>query len=307
MAGKINSQSDLGLGATVIQENRTRFLNKDGTFNVHRKGIFERGNFSPYHAILNISWSRFFISVLGYYVFVNLLFAGLYVLCGAKAFPDIDSLTTGQRFGQLFFYSVQAITTLGTSPLHPATTPAAAVLSVEAVVGLLGFALASGLMFARFSNPATKILFSEKAVIAPYENITGFMVRLVNGRSNELIQVTATITLAIDDAAGKRTIVTLPLERDLILTFPLNWTLVHPINQESPLWNKTQHDLKNAHAEFLVSITAIDQDLSKTVYTRTSYRYDEVAVGVKFKKIIEVDYTGTVVVDPKRVSEIEKV
>ncbi|MBI5529885.1 MAG: hypothetical protein HY918_00070 [Candidatus Doudnabacteria bacterium] len=304
---EIKKTQDLGLGDKVVQQNRTRFLNRDGSFNVHRKGSFERGNFSPYHAILNMTWPRFLISVLGYYLSINLFFTFWYYITGSAAFPELSALSAGQRFGQLFFYSIQVITTLGSSPLHPASTMSHVGLAIEALVGLFGFAVGASLMFARFSNPSVKILFSKKAVIAPYENMTGLMVRIINGRSNELIEVKATVTLAMQNKEGRRTFQQLPLERDMVLVFPLNWTIVHPIDKDSPLYGMTAKDLADAHVEFLIGITAIDQDLSKTIYTRTSYLYKEVMVGYKFTSIIESTQDGTVVVDPKKISNMEKV
>ena len=302
-----NSSEDLGLGDKVIQENQSRFINKDGSFNVHRKGVFDHGSFSPYHAILNASWWRFNWGILAYYAVANLIFSLLYLAAGKAAFPEISNLDIGQRFGQLFFYSVQIITTLGTSPLHPANTMADVVLSIEAMVGMLGFAVAASLLFARFSNPATKILFSEKAVIAPYQDGTAFMFRIINGRSNELIQVSATLTIALTDVSGKRSFHQVSLERKMVLVFPLNWTVVHPITPESPVYGMTREDLKKADAEFLIGITAIDQDLSKTVYVRSSYRSDEVLTQTKFANILEHTQDGTVVVDPARIGEVEKV
>jgi inward rectifier potassium channel len=299
------NQEDMGLGDKVVQENRTRFINKDGSFNVHSKGMFERGSFSPYHAILSTSWPRFFLGVLGYYLFVNLAFTFLYMLCGRSAFPLLESFNIAGRFGQLFYYSVQIISTLGSSPLHPATTASQIVLALESMIGLFGFALGASLMFARFSNPSTKILFSEKAVISPYNKETGFMVRIINGRSNELINVEATLTLAMQDENGKRQFKLLSLERNKVLIFPLNWTIVHPINTESPLHKLTEQDLAERDAEFVLAITGTDQDISRVVYSRTSYIYDEVLVGAKFASIIERDSMGTVIVDPSRVSEIE--
>ncbi len=302
----IDADEDLGLGDKVIQENRTRFLNRDGSFNVHRKGVLDSGNFSPYHAVLNASWWRFNWGILAYYLVANFIFTFLYMLAGPYAFPDIATLNAHQRFGQLFFYSVQVITTLGTSPLHPANTFADVVLAVEAMVGMLGFAVGASLFFARFSNPATKILFSEKAVIAPYDSITAFMARIINGRSNELVEVNATVTVSMT-VSGQREFHQLSLEREKVLVFPLNWTIVHPITQSSPLYGKSVDDLKKTQAEFIISITAKDQELSKTVYARSSYTADEVESGVRFSNIIERDEQGTVVVDPKRIGEIEKV
>ncbi len=301
------ADEDLGLGSQVIEENRTRFINKDGSFNVHRKGVLERGSFSPYHAVLNISWWRFNLGILGYYFVANIIFSVLYFMSGREAFPDIANLDSWHRYGQVFFYSVQVITTLGTSPLHPANVPADIVLSVEAMVGMLGFALAASLLFARFSNPAVKILFSSSAVISPYKDGTGFMFRIINGRDNELVNVSATVTLSMTEQDGKRHVHQLNLERPSVLVFPLNWTIVHPIGKKSPLFGLKIKDLAERNAEFLISLTAVDQDLSKTVYVRSSYVYSEVLEQARFKRILEKTADGTVVVDPKRISEIEKV
>jgi len=301
-----NSNHDLGLGDKVIAENQSRFLNKDGTFNVYRKGMWERGSFSVYHAVLNSSWRKFFAWVLGYYIFINLLFTVLYLACGSGAFPDISRLEMGARFWQLFFFSVQVISTLGSSQLHPATTFSDILLALESMIGLFGFALATGIMFARFSNPPTNILFSDKAVIAPYDGDSGFMIRIINGRSNELIKLEAVLTLSMNDKEGKRAFQVLPLERQSVLVFPLNWTIVHPITPESPIYGMTGEDLKKTRAEFILNITATDQDLSKTVYARSSYTAEEVETGVKFRYIIERDGEGRVFVDPAKLSDIEK-
>lgn len=304
---KKTTHEDLGLGEKVIEENRTRFLNRDGSFNVHKKGMFERGNFSPYHGILNASWTKFNFGVILYYVFANLLFTFLYLATGKESFPDIAHHSTFHRAVELFFYSVQVITTLGSSPLSPVGLYAHIVLGIEAMVGMLGFAVGASLMFARFSNPANKILFSKNAVVAPFEGGLGFMVRMINGRNNQLVDVEAVLTLIMDDKNGKRQIVQLELERSSVPVFPLNWTIVHIIEDNSPIKNLSLSDLEKRHAEFLVGLKGVDEDLSKTVYARMSYLYNEIKFGYKFKSIIERDSEGTVIVDPKRISEMEQV
>jgi inward rectifier potassium channel len=299
-----NTNQDLGLGGKVIQQNRTRFINRDGSFNVYRKGVWEHGSFSIYHAILNETWPKFFAWVLGYYVLINVVFAVLFLFCGRSAFPDMANLSLAMRFRELFFYSVAIISTLGSSPLHQTGLAADVVSAIESIVGLFGLALAASLMFARFSNPATRIIFSDQAVIAPYDGITGFMVRIINGRNNELVGVAAVVTLSFIGKDGKRDFATLKLERDSVQTFPLNWTIVHPIEPDSPLYGMSMEDLYKANAEFVVNISATDQDLSKTVYARSSYKDGEIVKG-RFVNIIETDEEGTVYIDPKRVSEIE--
>ena|SRR5258708_4195555 len=247
---------DLGLGAKVIQENQSRFINSDGSFNVHRKGVFERGAFSPYHAILNISWPRFYAYILITYVFANLIFTSLYLLAGPGAFVDISHSGVATRFGELFFYSIQIITTLGSNAIQPTTIFAKSIMALEAVTGMLGFAVGAGLIFARLSNPATKIIFSKKAIIAPYRGGTAFMFRIINGRSNELIEASATVTLTVTDKNGKRDFRQVSLERSTVLVFPLNWTVVYPIMQDSPIYGMSAQELADVHVEFLISITA---------------------------------------------------
>jgi inward rectifier potassium channel len=300
-----NPNEDLGLGDRVIQENKSRFLNADGSFNVHRKGVFERGAFSPYHAMLNMTWTRFYANVLWIYLVANLIFSGLYFALGPHAFTPLLPSAPG-RFGELFFYSIQIITTLGSSAFQPVTVLAKTVFALEAMTGMLGFAVAAGFMFARFSNPAVRIAFSKNAIVAPFKDGVAFMFRIINGRSNELVDATAVVTLSMLGKDGRRTFHQLALERSNVLVFPLHWTVVHPITKESPLYGMRAEDFAQAHAEFLITITAVDQDLAKKVYARHSYLYDEVVVGARFTNIIERAGDGTVFVDPHRIHEIEK-
>lgn len=301
-----NENEDLGLGERVVQENRSRFLKSDGNFNVYRKGVFEHGAFSPYHALLNMSWPRFYSLILGSYLLANFIFTGLYLLCGPGAFLEMQGAGLLARFGAIFFFSVHIITTIGESGLTPADVASKVILSIEAMTGLLGFAIAAGVIFARFSNPATKIHFSEKALIAPYKDMTAFMTRIINGRSNELIDVKAVLTLALAGAdGGRRRFHQLKLERDGILIFPLSWTIVHPITKESPLHGLTLDDLKKRNAEFIIALSAVDQDISRTVYVRHSYIPGEMLSGVRFANILENDPDGTIFVDPARIGEIE--
>src|SRR5258708_7065393 len=127
---------DLGLGARVIQENQTRFLNPDGSFNVRRKGIFEREFFSPYHAIMNATWPKFYSQILGVYILGNIFFAALFLAAGKSAFPSIDGENILARFGDLFYYSIQ-IVTLAHSSIEPATILAKVFVSIEGALGLL--------------------------------------------------------------------------------------------------------------------------------------------------------------------------
>jgi len=256
--------------------------------------------------MLNLSWTTFFACVLGSYLLINVVFTGLYLLGGPYALAGLVDGGLLSRFGEIFSYSIQVLTTLGSGALQPATIFTKVVFALEALTGTLGFAVGAALIFARISNPAVKILFSRRAVIAPYDGGTAFMFRIVNGRSNEFINVSATVTLAMTKKDGKRSFHQLTLERNSVLLFPLSWTVVHPITKESPLYGMMAKEFAAAQAEFLVAITATDQDLSKDVYVRHSYLFSEIVVGAKFVNVIERTPDGTVVVDPARIHEIEK-
>jgi inward rectifier potassium channel len=150
-------------------------------------------------------------------------------------------------------------------------------------------------------------VFSDRAVITPYKDMTGFMLRVVNGRSNELIDARASVSVGMADSDGTRRFHQLALERDNILVFPLSWTIVHPITKDSPLYGLSPAEFAKRQPEFLVSIAAVDQDLSKTVYARQSYTASEVLSGAKFANILEQNEQGTIFIDPARIHEIEEI
>lgn len=298
-------EEDLGLGAKVIEETKGRFLNQDGTFSVQRK-IRGFSNASLYHATLNMRWLWLIFSLVFIYALVNALFASTYLLLGSGAFPSIAQLSTVARFGELYAYSVQVITTLGSSPLKPEGFAAHALLSIEAFTGMLGFAVLAGLIFARFSNPRVKIKFTQNALVAPYRDGRGLMFRLINERSDDLIDVQAEVAVSLTGADGKRHFHELPLERNRVAFFPLSWTVVHPITPDSPLHGFTEVDMVRADVEVLVFITAVDEQLSRTVYAKSSYKGEEILCGYKFVNIIERDENGFMSVDPARLDEYEK-
>ncbi len=301
---KISKNDDLGFGSKVSEQTALRFINKDGSFNARRKGLNGFGSFSMYNAMLNMSWASFYALVLAAYAFANLVFTLIY-LAIPNVFLELQNKTLGRKFFDIYFYSVQVMTTLGSSPLHPSNLAGNGVLALEALFGLLVFALGAGLVLARFSNPSVKIIFSKNAVISPYNDVSAFEFRIINGKKDELIQVEAIVMVSMKDKNGKRPFVELPLERHKVVFFPLNWTVVHPIDEGSPLYGLTAQDLMLRDAEFLIFLTAIDEALGQRIYVRHSYKFNEVIVGKKFSSIIEKSEKGSILVDPKRIHEIE--
>jgi inward rectifier potassium channel len=300
--------ADLGFGSVVSRESRKRLLNRDGTFNVRREGLGFLESLSAYHYFLTISWRLFLTYVAAVYVVTNALFALGYMACGPRALSGFANATTVQRFFKSFFFSVHTLATIGYGNIVPANLAANFLVAFESLVGLLAFSVIAGVAFARIARPAARILFSRSAVIAPYRGITAFMFRMVNTRSGELVDLRATVLLARrkEGAPAGREFLNLELERKSVSFFPLSWTVVHPIDEKSPIWGQTAADLHAADAEFLVLLNGFDETFSQTVHTRSSYKTDEVIWGAKFKSMFNpLDEEGTVTVDIRKIDDVE--
>jgi len=302
---------DLGFGSVVSRESRQRLLNRDGSFNVIRSGLGFLESFAPYHLLLSISWSGFFGVVIASYVAINLLFAFAYLACGLDALVGANVSMMGGRVGQAFFFSVETFATIGYGQIAPNGVPANIVVTIEALVGLMYQALATGLLFARFTRPTAAVLFSDRAVVAPYNEGQALMFRIVNRRRNEIIQLEAQVLLSAmeaDDRGGTvRRYAALALERNKVTFFPLSWTIVHPIDSASPLTGRTREELERAEAEILVLLTGVDEALEQTVHARSSYRADEIVWNARFRSMFLTAGRGDrVSVDISRVHEIEE-
>lgn len=298
---------DLGFGAVVTQSSKRRLLNRNGTFNVERKNLPFIASINPYHSLIAMSWTKFFTLISLFYLLANLIFATAFYLCGPEALsgPVDDSIN---RFAQCFFFSVQTFATIGYGHISPRGMFANIIVTGESLFGLLSFALATGMLFARFSRPSARIIFSEKALIAPYRNITSFQFRITNARNNQLIELQANILFSrFEDRQGQRirNFYSLPLEREKVVFFPLSWTIVHPIDEQSPLYGLTAEDLRNTDAEFLVLLTAIDETFSQTVHTRSSYKFDELTWNARFINIFNNLDNGKISIDTSRLHQVE--
>jgi inward rectifier potassium channel len=292
---------DLGFGAVVARESGKRLLNRNGSFNVVREGLRFFASWSPYHYLLTVSWPRFLGLVITFFLVTNALFGALFLALGPGALSGVDDGGLGARFLQCFFFSVQTFATIGYGQMAPAGVAANLVVTLEALVGLLGFALATGLLFARFSRPTARILFSEVALIAPYRGITSFQFRIANARQNELIEVKAQVLFARfrDGRAGQTTREFLPLEleRDRVTFFPLSWTVVHPIDAGSPLFGLTREDLLQSDAEFLILLSGMDETFAQIVHARSSYKADEIVWGARFTNLFNPPRKGVLSID----------
>jgi inward rectifier potassium channel len=300
---------DLGFGAVVARESRKRFLNKDGSFNVVREGLSFFRSLSPYHYMLTTTWPRFLGLVVLFFLLTNAVFGAAYFACGPGQIAGSRAVGLPSQYLEDFFFSVQTFATIGYGGLYPAGLAANVLVTLESLVSLLGFALATGILFSRFSRPTARILFSERAIIAPYREISAFEFRVANIRRNEMIQVEARVMLTRlkRDGSGNREFLPLALERDKVVFFPLSWTIVHPIDESSPLWGVTAEDLEAWNAEFLVLFSGIDETFSQTVHTRSSYKPHEVVWGARFTNLFNPPKPdGTLSIDIGRLHDVER-
>ena len=295
---------DLGLGSVIGRANERRLLNRDGSFNQRRRGLSFFKSLSAYHFLLTISWSNFLAAVALSYVSANAIFAGIFMLCGPAALTGPVPNGTTSLFLRDFFFSVHTLATIGYGNVVPASLSADIVVAVESLIGLLGLALWTGLLFSRFSRPIAALIFSEKAVIAPYRGNTALMFRVVNGRSNQMVDLNATVLFSRIDK-GTRRYDRLVLERSGVIFFPLSWTIVHPIDEQSPMFGATGDELHRSEAEVLILISGTDETFAQTVHARSSYKPSEVLFGYKFSNIYDPLEDGVPSIDVRRLSEVE--
>jgi inward rectifier potassium channel len=283
-----------------------RVINKNGRFNVRHRGGTWR-DIHPYLHLINMGWAPFLGCVFLAYLVVNLIFALTYYALGPGELSGAEAATAGGRFWNAFFFSAHTLSTVGYGSIAPRLIRANIVASLESLVGVLGFAVATGLLFGRVSRPSAKIGFSESMLIAPYQDITSLQFRVVNRRANELMEIEARVLLMTVDMLNPqrvRSYKQLKLEREQVLFLPLTWTVVHPIDQESPLWGVTPEEFERMQTEVMVLIKAYDDTFSQTVFARYSYRHDEVIWYRRFAPAFSVDARGDLVLELDRVGEI---
>jgi inward rectifier potassium channel len=299
-------ERDLGFGSVVSGQSRERLLNADGTFNVERTGLPFLSSLSPYHVLLSMSWRTFLFLVLLLYFFSNVVFGSLYALFGPAAIVDTSAEPMMNMFVRGFFFSVQTFATIGYGTIHPIGVFPNLLVTIESYYSLLANALITGLVFARFARPRAKIIFSDVAVIAPYQDGEGLMFRLVNGRTSQLIEVEAKVLFArfVDDnGRSVRRFDFLDLERRKVTFLPLAWTVVHPITETSPLYGLTSEDYIRTDAEILILLSATDETFAQVVHTRSSYKPHEIRCGHKFASIYnEVEDGEPISIDIRKLS-----
>jgi len=282
-----------------------RAINKDGSFNVRRRGLHGLAG-SIYMQLVNLSWPRFWGLVALAFLAANIVFALVYVVLGSDSLRAAEDDIGLGFFGKAFFFSLHTLTTVGYGDIYPLGLAANVVASAEAALGLMGFALATGLLFARFSRPNAQLVFSNRMVVSPYRDGYSLQFRMANRRNNVLTDVLVDMMLMTveQDAEGqlRRNFVELKLERKKIFFLALTWTVVHPIDESSPLKGMKAADLERLQAEVLILIRGYDDSFTQVVNTRYSYRWEEVEWSARFAPAFDVSPAGHLVLDLDKVS-----
>ena len=282
----LKPNNDTGFGTNAANYGG-RFINRDGTFNLRKEGVNFLKRFSIYHKMLTMPRWKFIAVLVLFYFLINLTYSFLYMAVGLEGLQGVVATTMWGRFKEAFFFSTETFTTVGYGRVNPVGDGANVVAAIEAMSGWLSFALATGLIFGRFSRPQSFLVFSDLALISPYQGKTGLMFRFAPYKDNHTltdVQIRVNIGLKMMQTNGNAEYVyyDLILERSRVESLPMNWTVVHPIDEHSPLQGFMPEDMEAADVEIYVLIRGFDDVYSNFVQQRTSYTYHEIRFDGKF-------------------------
>lgn len=286
---------------------RLRMVSRDGTFTtVVRKGVSYFSWSDLYHWLLNLSWTKLLVLIALAYLGSNTLFAFAYMIQ-----PDSIANARPGNFFDAFFFSVQTMATIGYGAMSPKTAYANLLVTIEALFGLLGVSMATGLMFARFSRPTARVRFTHTAVIAPYNGVPTLMFRGANERQNWILEVQMRVTLARNEITKEgqfmRRFYDLPLVRSYSPLFALSWTIMHTIDENSPLYGVNPERMIEEQMEIIVTLTGIDETVSQTIHSRHSFVAQEILWNMRFVDIMLKTRDGRRCIDYSRFHDVEPV
>jgi inward rectifier potassium channel len=297
---KTGPPRELGFGKYVTTNGR--MMNADGSFNVRRQPVSRWDD--TYYDLISMSPWQFLGWVVACYLTINIAFALLYVLLGIENLNGVTPGSFWDNFANAYFFSSQTLTTVGYGHISPRGLQTNIISAFESFSGLLFFALISGLLYGRFSRPVAKIVFSEKMLIAPFNGGKALMFRMGNVLKGELLETEAQVLFAINETQENGTQVrrfwNLELQLPKVTFFSLSWTVVHPLDDKSPISNLALKDFHEGKAEILVLIKAMEDSNQQIVHARRSYVADDIVENAKFKPIMDTTKEGfPLVITPK--------
>ena len=248
---------------------------EDGRFEIQGLNAWQAYWREPYHLLLTLPWITFFGLLVLSYVSGNAVFALLYLAggdCIANAHPG--------SFLDAFFFSVQTAASIGYGAMYPKTLYANTLVTIESMVSLGGVPVLTGLAFARFTRPSARVVFSRVAVITTYEGIPSLMFRTANKRRNQILEATLQVYLLRDEVSAEgqamRRFYTLPLLRSQTPSFSLSWSVIHPIDENSPLYGATPESLKQMQASIVVALSGLDETVAQVLHARHTYAAQDI-------------------------------
>ncbi len=265
-----------------------RFINKDGSYNLVKEGMPFWKRFSVFHDMLNLPLWKFIAVILLFYIGINVVFTVVYFLIGPAELQGLPIGSDWKNFKELFYFSTQTFTTVGYGRITPVGDLANLVSGIEALTGFLSLAIATGLIYGRFSKPQSYLAFSDHALVSPYKGITAIMFRFTAFKDKHtlsdleiMVNVGMTI-LEKENEAPVYKYFALNLERNRVESMPMSWTVVHPIDESSPFYGFSEIDMQHADVELYVALRGFDDVFSNFVQQRTSYTYQEILFNRKF-------------------------
>jgi len=307
----IKSNNDTGFGTSTTDVGG-RFINKDGTFNIRKQGVAIWDRFSIFHTMLNLPRWKFIAIVITFYLAVNLFFTVVYMWIGPEQFIGMIANTWWQKFKEVYFFSTETFTTVGYGRVNPVGDGANFVASIEAISGFLSLAIVTGLLYGRFSKPKAFLVFSDLALISPYQDKKGLMFRFVSYKDRHVLtDVEVKVTTSVQVQENGKPVYkfySLALERTRVDSLPMNFTIVHPIDDASPFWGFTEEDMKVGDVELYVLVRGFDDVYSNIVQQRTSYTYNEIKFDVKFIPMYKESGDGdTTIVELDKLNDFKPV
>jgi inward rectifier potassium channel len=275
-----------------------------GTRKIITEGIVRPIFHDLFHHFMTVSWPRLFATLAGFFFVFDLLFGLLYYLV-----PGCIANLNPPGFAGDFFFSVETLATVGYGEMHPETFYGHSVAMIEIFVGLMSLALITGLMFARFSRPQARFLFTKNAVVRPIAGKPTLMFRAVNERQNVVQDASARLAMLRDEITAEgyriRRIVDLPLLRSQHPMFTLGWTIMHVIDEASPLSADTAESLSNSRTAFILSLSGTDENTGQTLMARGEYSSANIRWNATFHDILEEASDGAIHVDYSKFNDIE--
>ena len=280
-----------------------RIVKQNGRLKIGGMGAWHHFWRDPYHLMLTISWPRFLALIALGYVVANALFALAYLAGG----DGIENARPG-NFLDAFFFSIQTMASIGYGAMYPRTAYVNAVVAIEALVGLMGLAMGTGLAFARFSRPTARVMFSRVAVIAPFNGVPTLMFRTANERSNQILEAQLGVGLVRDEVSTEgqfmRRVHDLKLVRSQNSSFTLSWMAMHPIEEHSPLYGVTEETLAATESVLVITLTGIDETVSQNIHARHTYAPHEILWNMRFADILLMMPDGQRYVDYNRFHDV---